>query len=60
MDATQCQFARFAFDARDHQPHFGRATDAALERRRTEARDAMISVATDLPLKKIRSRIGLN
>jgi hypothetical protein len=48
MDATQCQFARFAFDARDHQPHFDRATDAALERRRTEARDAMISVATDL------------
>jgi hypothetical protein len=29
-------------DARDHQPHFARAADAALERRRTEARDVMI------------------
>jgi hypothetical protein len=32
--------------ARDHQPHFGRATDASLERRRIEARDAMIERAT--------------
>jgi hypothetical protein len=38
-DATQ---RAIAFDAGDHQPHFARAADAALERRRTEARDAMI------------------
>ena len=39
MDSVQ---RAIAFDARDHQPHFARAADAALERRRTEARDAVI------------------
>jgi hypothetical protein len=39
MDSVQ---RAIAFDARDHKPHFARAADAALERRRTEARDAMI------------------
>jgi hypothetical protein len=35
-------------DARDHQPHYyGGATDAALERGRREARDAMIKRATE-------------
>ena len=33
--------------ARDHQPHFGCATDAALEQRRIEARDGMIRRLTD-------------
>jgi hypothetical protein len=39
MDGTQ---RAFAFDGRDHQPHYARPTDAACERLRTEARDEMI------------------
>ena len=38
MDATQ---RAIAFDARDHQPHFGRPSDAVLDARK-QARDAYV------------------
>jgi hypothetical protein len=44
MDSVQRQiyYKQNAFDATNHQPHYGRVTDAAAEARRTAAYDAMV------------------